>query len=104
MKSIPLLNQKVERVGVANISQDGFEAPYDVLKALETTAVSVGYRIDNPEDYHLTSGDANPVKDCGERRFFVVQEVRPHKFVPSNPRNLCNVCGVLHHNHEQEVK
>lgn len=90
-------------MGVANISQDGFEAPYDVLKALETTAVSVGYRIDSPEDYYFTSGDANPVKDCGERRFFVVQEVRPHKFVPST-RNLCDACGMSQHNHKQEVK
>lgn len=101
MKTVPFLNEKGEQVGTATISDDGIEADitisadYEVLKSLrDMDAVSMGY--------YFTSGDAQPLKDDG-RRLFAVQKIG-HKFVPSNPRNLCNVCGVLKHNHKSQEK
>ena len=55
MKKVPFLNEKGEVVG---------------------TAISIGYRINNPEDYMITSDAAKPLKDDGERRYFVAQEVK----------------------------
>lgn len=109
MKTVPFLNRQGDRIGEATISADGATAlirvdeghEAEVLGAGCLPELSLGFQFakSGAGDYMFASGDKNPIKDTDGRRLFVAQAVKPHKFVPSNPRNLCNVCGVLKHEH-----
>jgi hypothetical protein len=115
MKTVPFLNTQGETIGEATISADGSHALIKIHEGREAEllgtsclpGLSLGYKFEVEKSdaggFVYTSGDKNPLKDSEGRRLFVAQAVQPHKFVPSNPRHLCNVCGLLKHNHASEV-